>query len=481
MSAFQDLTGQKFGRLTVLHRAEDFITKQGEHQIAWICQCDCGNQITARSKLLKAGKTKSCGCLLKDVMKNQREDLTGQKFGRLTVLREAEDYVTKQGNHKNAWICECECGNQITVRSELLKSGRTKSCGCLRKDIIENHRKDLTGQKFGKLTVLRKAEDFVSENGRHRTAWICQCDCGNQITVRGDGLKSGSTRSCGCLHEEVMKSRREDLTGQVFGRLTVIGPAEDRILPNGHWASRWNCQCECGKQVVVSTSDLNGGRVKSCGGSHARRLGNEYDLTGDYGIGYTRKGEPFWFDKEDFNKIKNYTWWYDSHGYVATKINVSYRKPKEICLHVLIMGPPPSPGMIVDHKNHPDDPNAHKIDNRKSNLRFATRSQNSQNSNNPKPRSSGHVGVYFYTKNKTYLANITKNYQRYQKSFPGTPEGLAAAIAWRKDMEVKLFGDFRYSAHNPDPDLAAASAPAGAPGSEPGHGDAAGRETAAPA
>lgn len=66
------------------------------------------------------------------------------------------------------------------------------------------------------------------------------------------------------------------------------------------------------------------------------------------------------------------------------------------------------------------------------------------------------------------------------KTFPGTPEGLAAAIAWREDMEVRLFGEFRYSAHNPDPGPAAASVPAGAPGAESGHGDAAGHEAASP-
>lgn len=394
------------------------------------------------------------------------QDLTGQKFGKLTVLHKAEDYITKQGKHRTAWVCECECGNQITVRNDDLKSGHTKSCGCSRKNAIRTHREEiLAGQKFGKLTVLNKAENYVTKSGNRRSAWLCQCECGNQITVRDDRLKSGETKSCGCLHKDVMKSLREDLTGQVFGQLTVIGPAEDYILPGGHCAHRWLCRCKCGKQTIVFASALKNGNARSCGGSHARRIKNEYDLTGEYGIGYTPKGEPFWFDKEDFDKIKDYTWWYNSRGYVATKINVSCRKPKTILLHSLIMGPPPSPDMLIDHKSHPKDTKAHKIDNRKSNLRFATRSQNKQNCNNLKPRSSGHVGVYFYTRDKTYHANITKDGQRHQKSFPGTAEGLAAAVAWRKEMEIKLFGDFRYSAHNPDPS-SAASVPADEPATE---------------
>lgn len=220
------------------------------------------------------------------------KDLTGQRFGKLTVLHRAEDFITKQGKHRTAWVCQCDCGNQITVLDYNLKSGSTKSCGCLRKNAIRTHREILPKQKFGKLTVLHKAENYVTKSGKHEIAWVCQCDCGNQITIRDDSLKSGNTRSCGCLHKEVMKSHREDLTGQVFGQLTVIGPAEDYILPSGYCAHRWLCQCVCGKQAIVFASSLKNGNARSCGGSHARRLGNEYDLTGEYGIGYTRKGSP---------------------------------------------------------------------------------------------------------------------------------------------------------------------------------------------
>jgi len=62
--------------------------------------------------------------------------------------------------------------------------------------------KDLTGMKFGRLTVLCRAEDRVYKDGRKRIAWNCRCDCGNTKEVLGENLKSGYTKSCGCLQKE---------------------------------------------------------------------------------------------------------------------------------------------------------------------------------------------------------------------------------------------------------------------------------------
>ena len=63
---------------------------------------------------------------------------------------------------------------------------------------------DLTGQKFGRLTVIEKAKDHIQSNGRHRTTWMCQCNCGNQVVVRTDCLLQGNTQSCGCYKNERM-------------------------------------------------------------------------------------------------------------------------------------------------------------------------------------------------------------------------------------------------------------------------------------
>lgn len=64
---------------------------------------------------------------------------------------------------------------------------------------------DLTGQKFGRLTVIERVEDHVKPSGRRATQWLCKCDCGNKIIVRASNLKSGHTNSCGCLNKERVK------------------------------------------------------------------------------------------------------------------------------------------------------------------------------------------------------------------------------------------------------------------------------------
>ena len=64
---------------------------------------------------------------------------------------------------------------------------------------------DLTGQRFGRLTVVKRAEDYVKPSGQHKTQWLCKCDCGNETVVVACNLKSGHTNSCGCLQKEKVK------------------------------------------------------------------------------------------------------------------------------------------------------------------------------------------------------------------------------------------------------------------------------------
>ncbi len=247
----QDLTGQKFGRLTVLSRADN---KQNG-STRWLCQCECGKQKTILGSSLVSGHTKSCGCSQHSRI---AQDLTGQKFGRLTVLSRADN----EQNGNTRWLCQCDCGKQKTVLGSMLVSGHTKSCGCNQHSRIAQ---DLTGQKFGRLTVLSRADN--DQNGN--TRWLCQCDCGKQKTVLGSSLVSGHTKSCGCnQHSRIA----QDLTGQKFGRLTVLSQADNQ---NGR--SRWLCQCECGKQKTILTSSLISGNTKSCG---CQSKTHRKDLTG---------------------------------------------------------------------------------------------------------------------------------------------------------------------------------------------------------
>lgn len=131
---FIDLTGEKFGRLKVLGRAENKIRANGKTRTMWRCLCECGNEVVVLADLLKSGKTKSCGCL-----QNEHEDLLGDRYGRLTVV--AYDGKRKRKSttgYKHYWLCKCDCGNEKVVEAYSLKTGRISSCGCL---CIERHTK----------------------------------------------------------------------------------------------------------------------------------------------------------------------------------------------------------------------------------------------------------------------------------------------------------------------------------------------------
>jgi len=121
-------------------------------------------------------------------------DLKNKTFGRLTVI----GLSNKRGYCKaRLWDCQCECGNTTTATSTQLLKGYKKSCGCLRKKSPANVI-DLTGKKFGKLTVIERS----SKTKNYNALWLCQCECGNTTIANGTSLRRGDTISCGCLGKE---------------------------------------------------------------------------------------------------------------------------------------------------------------------------------------------------------------------------------------------------------------------------------------
>lgn len=149
----------------------------------------------------------------------------GVDGSRVTVIKRIEDYISPSGRHEPQWECLCECGNIFTSTSKKLRSGDTRSCGCLLKESVRNRTfKDLTGQKIGKLTVLYRENDRTYKNGYHRTIWHCVCDCGNEKDVRATDLVSGAIKSCGCLPKQktfhLNKSlRKYDENGNLIGHV----------------------------------------------------------------------------------------------------------------------------------------------------------------------------------------------------------------------------------------------------------------------
>lgn len=232
---------------------------------------------------------------------------------------------------------------------------------------------DLTGRKFGRLTVIKRVEDYVSPKGQHHTQWLCKCECGGECIVRGSYLKNKNTRSCGCLDSETTAQRNREY---------------------------------CKKY-------------------------NKYDLTKEYGIGYTSKGEEFWFDLEDYDKIKDFCWYLDAYGYVVSCYSGTKNSRKGVKMHRLLL----PEFEQIDHINNK------KNDNRKINLRKVTDSQNNMNRKLRSNNTSGVTGVYWDKSSQKWFAQIVAN---KEKKFLGYFNDFNDAVTARKDAEEKYFGEFSY-------------------------------------
>lgn len=222
------------------------------------------------------------------------------------------------------------------------------------------------------MTVIKRVEDYVSPKRQRHAQWLCSCDCGNQVVVKGEHLKNGNTKSCGCLNSEAVAQRNKDY---------------------------------CKKY-------------------------NTYDLTGDYGIGYTFKGEEFYFDLEDYNIIKDYCWYLDKDGYVVSHHSGTRDCRKGIKMHKLLF-PKSEKVDHIKHINH---------DNRKSELRPVTDSQNNMNRALSSNNTSGITGVSYSKTEDKWVAHICVNKKKYQKRF----ESFDNAIKQRKKWEEELFGEYSY-------------------------------------
>lgn len=215
MDKYKYLIGQKFGELTVIDVDYESSLADPSYKVYLKCKCSCGNEKSFRLNNLKNGHTKSCGCKKHITNKDLRSDLVGKRFGRLTVVRAKEWIEYKDGERKELeYFCDCDCGTKnYLVSSNHLKNGDSRSCGCLQRELVSRRRSiDLTGKKFGRLTVLYR---FRSIRNRKvgPVKWICRCECGNIAIVPTSHLTGGHTNSCGCLvsknEEKIIKLLHE--------------------------------------------------------------------------------------------------------------------------------------------------------------------------------------------------------------------------------------------------------------------------------
>lgn len=278
--------------------------------------------------------------------------------------------------------------------------------------------KDLTGQKFGRLTVLERAE---SKNGR--TYWKCRCDCGEEVNVIASNLLRGNTKSCGCFTVEYAnKNKYKDLSGKKFGKLLVL--RRSRIKNR---CSYWMCRCECGTEKEISMVALRNGQ-KSCGCSaydfaKDKIIGNEYMVDENNVVHVKlRSGEEMLCDIEDWDKLKEYTWRINKNGYAAAPINRIQKR-----FHVQIMGK--KNGYVIDHIDQ------NKLNNQKRNLRFVTKSGNAANSKLSKNNTSGIKGVQ-RTKSGRWIARLMINGKNICL---GTYDTIEEAEEARRKGEEKYF------------------------------------------
>jgi hypothetical protein len=180
-------------------------------------------------------------------------DIRKERFGKLVVCKR----VGTNKSRNILWECLCDCGERVIVASNHLRSGHTKSCGCYAR---EQRAKDLKNKKFGRLEVMYKSDILDRDNN---ILWYCKCSCGNTCVVSSRNLIRGATKSCGCYAKERrLEANKSKLLGKKLGRLLVVS----EVLNNKeHRGIRWNCLCDCGNMIEVTSASLNSRTTNSCG------------------------------------------------------------------------------------------------------------------------------------------------------------------------------------------------------------------------
>lgn len=222
-----------------------------------------------------------------------------------------------------------------------------------------------------------------------------------------------------------------NLREQRFGNLIVLEKTSGR---DTRGSILWKCRCDCGNITTVSSNKLRSGHTRSCGclrriSPQNRRIKNKYELHENYGIGYTSNTQiAFYFDLEDYEIIKDYTWFESDQGYIISCINGKLRR-----MHRLVFQC--KENELIDHRN------CKKFDNRKENLRLANKQLNGINRGAGKNNLLGVKGVSYDKRANVYIARIMIDGKSIQI---GSSKSLEDARIMREIAEVELFGEFAY-------------------------------------
>ena len=337
-----------------------------------------------------------------------------------------------------------------------------KGCDDIEKR-IENAMK-LIGNKYNHLTIvgLDKERTYSNTNKYRHVYCFASCDCNNNVKSYDlIAIKTGHTKSCGCskFNNPLIA---EDLTGQTFGRLTVIKRDIERDKNRGAKGgnAHWLCQCSCGNPELSSVSayGLKNGISKSCGclaseitAERNRLYSSKYNRPSLYKDNIQEEGKNgvmFWdeahnnsfiVDKEDAEYISQWYWRKEKpknrkEGYWvsnAKQEDIDKGYPTTLRLHQMIAerkyGKYDKELYVPDHLNRKHD------DNTRKNIKLKTNIDNCKNRSTSKTNKSGKTGVYFDIHKNKWVASITENYkQMYLGSYKTFEEAVEARVKAEK-------------------------------------------------
>lgn len=192
--------------------------------------------------------------------------MIGKKFGTLTVLKLDEEknnqlkLERKQGLRSNApvyYICQCDCGNTISLAKQKIKNRKTQ--GCKKCNNIDFNK--YIGEKINKWTII----DYMKKEDN--PYFLCECECGTIKEVNCYNIINNKSKDCGCGRKEVVSTiLSRDIIGEKFGRLTVI----EKVGVNKFGKTLYKCKCDCGNNHIAIYSSLLNGHSVSCGCFHSK-------------------------------------------------------------------------------------------------------------------------------------------------------------------------------------------------------------------
>ena len=242
--AKHSVVGKQFGELTVLEELEPHITPNGSLQrIIKVC-CSCGNIYETR--LTSAQKSRMCKACLD---KKRRQDITGQRFGKLIVTSMADDYISPSGHRLSRCNCLCDCGNTCVVNMSALITGATTSCGCTRnsRGLLKDNQHLVDQYDFEKNKDLDLEFDKLTAASNVKVWWKCN-KCGNSwlATISSQNDKHKKHGCPYCSGRFVIKGKNDllsqhpDVVAEWDYNKNAIGP--DEVFSNSTKKVWWKCK-----------------------------------------------------------------------------------------------------------------------------------------------------------------------------------------------------------------------------------------------